>query len=290
MDKPLVSTIIPTHNRAALLSAAIESALMQNVTAHEVIVVDDNSDDDTASVAAQYPVRYLRVKCGKPSRTRNAGVLAAHGVYLAFLDDDDVWLANRLSPAVALLEADPAIAMVYGQAQPSDVQLCPFGDAFPPLPLSEGNPVESFLHTVIHLNTVLIRQSALAEVGLFDESVYGAEDMDLTVRLARRFRCAALQEPLSLVRFHGSYSNSCDQLWSRWQDQLRLMQRHLAVRDKHRPGLLARERIVLKHRGWYSHLFMEQARRPDVTVEERRAARHYAWRTSPLHALKSAHF
>jgi glycosyltransferase involved in cell wall biosynthesis len=290
MNTPLVSTIIPTHNRAALLPRAIESALKQGVSQHEVIVVDDDSTDETPAVAARYPVRYLRVVCGRPSGTRNMGIRAARGTYIAFLDDDDVWQANRLEPALALLAADPAIGMVYGQAQPCDAHLNPFGPPFPPLPLSEGNPVVPFLRTVIHLNTVLIRRSVLDEVGLFDEAVYGAEDMDLTVRIARRFHCAALQEPLSLVRFHSSYSNSCVQLWARWQDEVQLIRKHLSVRDLHRPGFFVRERIVAKHRGWFTHLFLEQSQSHNATAKERRTAKAYAIKTSPLHALKSPLF
>ena len=113
--------------------------------------------------------------------------------------------------------------------------------------------------------------------------------MDLTIRIARRFPCAAVQCPLSVVRFHSSYSNGSDRLRSRWQDQTRLMRHHLAVRDKHRPGLAARQRLLSKHNGWY-HLFLEQTRRPGATRQEKRAAVSYALRTSPLHTLKSRTF
>ena len=288
-NAPLVSTIIPTHNRADLLPYAIESVLAQESIAQEVIVVDDSSTDDTAAVAARYPVCYLRVQCGKPSGTRNAGIREAQGKYLAFLDDDDVRLPGALAALLAPLEADPALGYSYGQTEPVSMDLTPLLPPYPPLPLASGHPVGEFLETIFSLDAVLIRRTALDAVGLLDESLYGAEDVDLALRLARRAPCAAVPQPLAQARFHPSYSNTVARIWERREDQARVTAHHLGIRDAHRPGLLRRQRLLRKTAGWYVHLFLTRAQEAAARGDraEARAALHYAWKTSPLHAAKS---
>ncbi len=291
-DMPLISTIIPTHDRADLLPAAIESTLAQGDVSQEVIVVDDSSTDDTAAVAARYPVRYLRVQCGRPSGTRNAGIREARGRYVAFLDDDDVRLPGALAALLAPLEADLELGFSYGQAEPVDMDWRPILPPFPPLPLAEGHPVAAFLENVVSLNAVLIRRAALDDIGVMDESLYGAEDMDLTLRLARRFPCAAVSRPLARMRFHPSYSNTTARMWERREDQARVTAHHLGLRDAHRPGLMERRRLLLKHSGWYAYLFLTRAQEAAARGDraETRAALRYAWKTSPLHTAKSPAF
>ncbi len=291
-DTPQVSTIIPTHNRADLLPAAIESVLAAGSVSQEVIVVDDSSTDDTAAVAARYPVRYLRVQCGKPSGTRNAGIREARGKYLAFLDDDDVRLPGALAALLAPLEADSSLGYSYGQTVPVSMDLIPLLPPYPPLPLAEGHPVAEFLETIFSLDAVLIRRTALDEVGLLDESLYGAEDVDLALRLARRYPCAAVSRPLAQTRLHPSYSNTVARIKERRADQARVMAHHLGIRDAHRPGLMQRQRLLLKTSGWYFHLFLTRAQEAAARGDRAdvRTALRYAWKTSPLHAAKSPVF
>src|ERR1700754_2695434 len=91
-DKALVSVIIPTYNRAALVSRAIESALGQTWPNKEIIVVDDGSTDNTAAVVRRFAgVRYFHRPNGGQAAARSTGLTAACGVYIASLDSDDVW-------------------------------------------------------------------------------------------------------------------------------------------------------------------------------------------------------
>src|ERR1700722_14569573 len=98
-----VSVVIPTYNRADLLPRAIESALAQTRPPAEVVIVDDGSTDDTASVVAQYAhrdadrVRLLRVPNGGVARARNAGLAATRSEWIALLDSDDVWAPDKLA-------------------------------------------------------------------------------------------------------------------------------------------------------------------------------------------------
>ena len=289
----LVSTVIGTHNRAAYLPGAIESALAQNQEGHEIIVVDDSSVDNTAEVAARYPVRCLRVSGGNVSKTRNAGVRAAQGKWITFLDDDDLWLPGRLPLALKLAAARPDAGLIYGRTQPVDDQLKPFGSPFPALPLAEGHPVSAFLHTVIHLNATMVRRDVFEKVGYFSETHPGSEDMDFTVRVARQFVCVAVPQTLAVVRHHDRSGQEtrrvCEMFDRRFQDSLVHLRTHLAVRDAYRPNFATRLRIAWKHRGWYAYQFQQQALRAKNPADARFALL-CALRASWPHTLKSAAF
>ena len=119
-DLPIVSVVIPTHNRAKLVSEAIDSVYQQEGLGKdfniEIIVVDDASTDSTSEVIKGFPaVRYIRFSTNLgPAAARNAGIRASTGKYVAFLDDDDIWLPHRLRSQVPMLEANPSVGVVYG--------------------------------------------------------------------------------------------------------------------------------------------------------------------------------
>jgi GT2 family glycosyltransferase len=190
-DRPLVSVIIPTHNRASLLARAVASVNAQERIGElfdvEIIVVDDHSTDDTAEVAPRLPrVRYLRTPINRGvCAARNIGISAASGEFLSLLDDDDEWLPGKLALQVPLLRAHPEIGLVYGQnrvIRGNEVSLWPSADApsgqvFRQLLLSDFIPAR----------TLLIRSEALREVGGFDETLGHYELNDLCLRLTHRF-------------------------------------------------------------------------------------------------------
>ena len=122
-SQPLVSAVIIVYNGERFLVEAIRSVFAQSYTEWELLLVDDGSTDRSSDIArdwaARYPerVRYLEhsghVNRGM-SASRNLGIQQAHGVYVALLDADDVWVEHTLEEQVALLEAHPDAAMVYG--------------------------------------------------------------------------------------------------------------------------------------------------------------------------------
>src|SRR5690348_10269988 len=97
-EMPTVSVVIPAFNAAEYIGQAIDSVLAQTHQPIEIIVVDDGSTDQTAQIAAAYPapVRVLRKPNGGPASARNMGIAAATGSWIALLDADDRWLANKL--------------------------------------------------------------------------------------------------------------------------------------------------------------------------------------------------
>lgn len=115
----LVSVVIPTHNRADLLPRAINSVLKQTYTNIEVIIVSDGSTDNTRDVVDSFIKNDDRVKFIEytPSKggnvARNKGIEASTGEYIAFLDDDDEWLLEKLKKQVEIIESDKEIGLVY---------------------------------------------------------------------------------------------------------------------------------------------------------------------------------
>ena len=125
-NQPLVSVVIIFWNAERFIQEAIESVLVQTYSAWELLLVDDGSSDGSTAIARHYAgrhperVRYLEhaghANLGM-SASRNLGIRDAHGPYLAFLDADDVWFSNTLEAQVAILEAHPEAAMLYGPIQ-----------------------------------------------------------------------------------------------------------------------------------------------------------------------------
>src|SRR5262245_33740030 len=119
--RPLVSVIVPTHNRAHCLPRALASIAAQEGRGEsfdiEVLVVDDGSSDGTAQVMADHgAVRYIRLPEQRGvSAARNAGLRASQGGYLGFLDSDDEWLPHKLRVQVPLLAAHPEVGVIYSQ-------------------------------------------------------------------------------------------------------------------------------------------------------------------------------
>lgn len=118
-DAPLVSVIVPVYNGAAYLAEALASVQTQTYQAVETIVVDDGSTDASGDVARQVApqARLFRQVNGGTGAARNRGVAEAAGDLLAFLDQDDVWVSEKLAWQVTALAADPTADMVFGHVQ-----------------------------------------------------------------------------------------------------------------------------------------------------------------------------
>jgi glycosyltransferase involved in cell wall biosynthesis len=186
---PVVSVVIPTFNRAGLIGRAIESCLGQrDAPTMEVIVVDDCSDDDTRDVVARYAdrgVRYIRLAENLGgAAARNAGIDAARGRYLAFLDSDDTWRPEKLKRQIAALAQSAAPQQTVCHTQ---VRIRRQGrDEVVP---AEGKaPGETIAHYLFvaggHMQTSsLLLPCALAKRTLFDPALCKHQDYDFCLRL-----------------------------------------------------------------------------------------------------------
>jgi glycosyltransferase involved in cell wall biosynthesis len=187
---PKVSVVVPTYNRKDLLSETIESVLRQTYKDYEILVVDDGSDDGTAEmIQAKFDqaVRYLRLPHrGLPACPRNAGIQAARGEWVAFLDSDDLWLPHKLEKQMAAIERNPSAVLDYGLAEIFD-DAGSYGTTSPSRVCRSGMVFEPLLFTnFIPLSTVLVQKEIIQQAGLFDTRVEfrATEDYDLWLRIA----------------------------------------------------------------------------------------------------------
>src|SRR5947209_7185825 len=114
---PLVTVVIPVFNGAPFVGKAVESVRAQTMKDVEVIVIDDGSTDGTQTVLAELErtqgIRWYQQDHGGPARSRNRGIEAARGAFIALLDCDDVWLPEKLSAQLAIMQRDPNVGLVH---------------------------------------------------------------------------------------------------------------------------------------------------------------------------------
>lgn len=208
---PRVSVIIPAYNAAGHVRRAVDSVLAQSFQDYELLLVDDGSTDATRAVLAEYGdrLRLLAKTNGGPAAARNHGLSHARGEYVAFLDADDYWQADKLRQQVDLLDARPEIGFCSTATEVVDNAGRPAG-SWPCRPDAGPLPDILFLHgTVISGSTsgVLARKRLIDALGGFDETLRGFEDPDLWIRLAARTAYACIPQALTVVvRTPGSVS------------------------------------------------------------------------------------
>ena len=204
---PKVSVNIPTHNRSELLRVAIQSVLQQTFQDFEIVVVDDASTDNTEDVVNNFGdqrIKYIRHKTNQgEATTRNTGLKNGKGVYIAFLDDDDEWLPDKLQMQVAILDHSPKeVGGVYtGRVIMDGTTGRILGRR---LASKRENLFLDLLRQRYNLtpSTLMIRQICFEKVGWFDESIGYAPDFDMWVRLAKEFDFECIEEPLTIYRVH----------------------------------------------------------------------------------------
>ena len=221
---PLISVIIPVFNGAHFLADAMRSVRAQHYPNLEVIVVDDGSTDDLEAAVLALPmeVRFLRQGNRGPGAARNLGIKNATGVFLAFLDVDDLWPEDNLPALARYLREHPAVDVVRGHAQRMEL------DAASGTYRQVGNPLESFPDSIA---AALFRAEVFQDVGLFDQSYHFGEDSDWFDRArARNLEIRTLDLVTLLVRRHGGNMTEGKNLSA--LHKLQLLKTHL---DKKRP-------------------------------------------------------
>ncbi len=216
--QPEVSVIIPCYNGEHFIGEAIRSVLNQTFGLFEIIVVNDGSSDGSRRVIESYSsdrrLKYIEHDTNRGiSAARNTGIKHSRGDLIAFLDQDDLWKPDKLEKQVVIFERDRSGE--FGLAF-SDVQIIEETDGRrrqwrrrAPAGISAAPPGEIlrvlFLKNFITIISAVIRRRCFDEVGLFDESILsGADDYDLCLRLATRYKFAHIREPLALRREHGA--------------------------------------------------------------------------------------
>jgi glycosyltransferase involved in cell wall biosynthesis len=201
---PRVSVIIPAFNASRFISQAIESVLDQTFTDRELIVVDDGSTDDTASLVMKYgeKLRYIYQKNQGLSSARNTGIVKAEGEYIGFLDADDYWDREKLRHQVALLDSSPDTGVVYTALKVVNKDNHEIEERGC---LVRGRIFFSLLTencVVGSCSSALIRRECFEKAGTFDEMLSASEDWDLWLRIAPYYLFDFVDLPLTFYRIH----------------------------------------------------------------------------------------
>jgi glycosyltransferase involved in cell wall biosynthesis len=205
---PLVSIIMNIRNGAATLREAIDSVLAQTLADWELIVWDDRSSDSSAGIVAEYHdprIRYFLSPEDVPlGKARSDAIRQATGEWIAFLDQDDVWLPGKLEKQMALAGDD--VGLIYGRTirfypngrerdydQAHEYELLPEGDIFTQL----------FTQSCfIAMSSAVFRRSAIAAIGGIPGSIDIIPDYYLYVAIARRYQVRAVQTAVCRYRMH----------------------------------------------------------------------------------------
>ena len=253
---PRVSVIISTYNRAHFICDAINSVLKQTFKDSEIIVVNNGSTDNTTEALEQYGSS-IRCLCFQINQGRaegkNAGIKAAQGEYIAFLDDDDIWLPNKLEKQVAYLDSCPDTGLVHAFTEVIDVQGRLLKDAtkkrlkFYRKALRLGYTYEGISRLcILFISTVMVRKKCLDQVGLLDPHTDGFEDWDFYLRFALKYRIGTILKPLVKFRVHGAHTTA--QEFTR--GRIRTAEKHLALLGSDN-ALSSNKRL---RRNFYLHL------------------------------------
>lgn len=208
----LISVIIPTYNRAAVLPRAIDSVLAQKGADFELIIVDDGSTDDTKSLygvrGTEYgekecsvhrtpyaaPVRFLSQSNKGPAAARNLGIKEAQGEWIAFLDSDDEWKPGKLKAQLEFFQKNPE----YLICQTEEIWI---RNGTRVNPMKKHQKFGGFIFEkclplcVVSPSAVMMHRKLLEEVGLFDEALPACEDYDLWLRIAAKYPIGLIEKP-----------------------------------------------------------------------------------------------
>jgi len=206
-DKPFVSFVIPTYNRAHLLPGAIDSVINQESDSWELVIVDDDSSDDTSDVVNVYAdsrIKYVRIKKGERGKARNTGVLHAAGRYISFLDSDDTVTVDAVTRALHISSMHPEWVIFHFDYEVRDLY---------------GGLISSAENLPGVTNELLVRKNVIGCHGIFilreilidnpfSESVElsGSEDYELWLRLAARYKINHVSQVTAVLVEHGRRS------------------------------------------------------------------------------------
>jgi glycosyltransferase involved in cell wall biosynthesis len=293
MKPPAVSVVIPTFRRSAMIRETLDSVFAQSFADFEVVVVDDGSPDDTrerlAPLARAGKIRYLEQSNQGRGGACNRGIAEARGEFLALLDDDDLWPADKLAWQVEVLRGAPGAALVFGFARPfragglGEVPM-EFVDPrnrheIPP----SGRVSRSFLwrNWISAPGLTLMRLHAVKAAGGLDTSLWPADDYDLYVRLAERGEFIYRDACALYYRKHRA--NASNSLAHMYESLRRVHAKHLNGRPGFDPLWLRLRAAWYHRRSFYEQYYrlageeLAQGRLAEAQLALRQGVRLYPW-------------
>lgn len=202
----LISVIIPTYNRAKILSKTINSILTNNNHNYEIIIVDDGSNDDTESIVNNFKnekIKYFKINNSERGAARNFGVKKSKGIFLNFFDSDDIAYSNHIDTATKIIKKNKTIKIFhfsYDLISKNKKKIKTIiNSGYTNYKILRGN--------FISCNSLFIKKSIFNEFK-FDENrnLSGSEDWDLWLRLSRNYEIHNFKEVTSAIIDHDERS------------------------------------------------------------------------------------
>lgn len=235
----LISVVITTHNRSALLKRAIDSVLSQTYDNIECIVVDDNSNDKTKELCSNYNnIKYIYIP-KEESRggnyARNLGIKSSSGAYVAFLDDDDYWLEDKTEKQLLLaLQSEAKVIycgrineIIINDEEKKFIKSLPRDDFRGDL----SNRIFRMIPTTT--SALFVERKLLDEVGLFDEKLRFWQEYDLMIRMAQTSIFDFVNEPLLVYRIDKNDKNRLTNHYKPWRKAVKyILKKHHNIISK----------------------------------------------------------
>jgi len=249
----MISVVIPTHNRADLLPRAIKSVQAQTWTDLEIVVVSDGSEDDTKAVVEALAKEDPRIKFIEyfPARggniARNTGIENASGEFVAFLDDDDEFMPEKLEKQMAVMESDPEIGLVYTGVRIIYVneQVTYRTNSKAQGDLSKEILLDNCIGTT---STVMAKKDVLLKAGMFDVKLRALQDFDLWIRVCQLCKVGLVPEEMinyynytgtkQVSALTGKYIESFAYINEKYKDMLQSLPEEKLREKKYNEGML----------------------------------------------------
>ena len=246
---PLVSIIMNVRNGERFLGEALESVLAQTFTDWELIAWDDCSTDNSAAIVQGFQDRRIRYFLAPEhtslGRARELAIQQAQGEWLAFLDQDDIWLPRKLERQMAL--AGDGVGIIYGRAMLFDSRhgdLRDYDYFHAKAALPEGNIFANLFSEAcfIAMSSAVLRRSAVLELGGIPTSIEVVPDYFLYVAIAHNYHARAVQDVVCRYRVHiGSMSASREHRLRLHEEPLMLLEYWAPALD---PRIVAYRRMT----------------------------------------------
>ena len=202
-----VSIIMPTYNSHQWISFSIQSVLEQYYEQWELLIVDDGSTDNTKNIVKDFlndkRIKYYYQENYGPATARNFGILKASGMYLAFLDSDDIWKPNKLELQINHLKQNPDCCLIhtnYSTFESNTKNSKPFRQT--PWFSNWDENERLLMFDTIGTLTVLTETQLIKNLGGFNNDLHGTEDWDLWIRVSKEGKISKLNDDTAFYRIH----------------------------------------------------------------------------------------
>jgi hypothetical protein len=235
MTPNLTSVIIPTHNREHFLPQAVESVLKQTYLSIEIIIIDDGSDSGGAATrktlksylasnpTPRFPIRYFYQENQGVGHAVNTGLSLARGEYIQRLDDDDRLLPEKIERSIQVFKTHPHVGLVAtGYYLISEGKR---SQSYPPCPCPSPTLLNILMRCVAPQPSVMVRTAVHEKVGQYQNM--RAQDYEMWIRVAKRYRIEVINEPLSEVRRHSGNITGRNNLVNLERDTFDFISTHL---------------------------------------------------------------